>query len=151
MFFQTVKAQNFVEPSVIVNGRIYICTKIPYQNTMYVHNEDFEATTPPTRPQTMDCQLPTLDYPLIEQKIREVFNVHRFLALKSEGGIGSMDIFIVPTTGQVTSVKFILDTGSSVTREEIYQLENKMKSIILPQPSSCHVNTLLRGEHPIIW
>ncbi len=155
-FFQTAQAQNFVEPSVIVNGRVYICEKSNDGKIMWIHNENFETTTPPTpwgyHP---DCQMPTLNHPLIEQKIKEVFTSHRYFQLQNEKIInhsgGMIHFYVVPSTGQIVSVRFILDQNSSLTREEIYQLEDKIKSINLPQPTICYSNNLLEGQHPIIW
>ncbi|MCU0445764.1 MAG: hypothetical protein MUE85_12695 [Microscillaceae bacterium] len=136
----------FNTPTVVVNGRTYV--RYIWAGGNY---SVFNQANPdlPRRSGHRDCDLATMDYSQVKTKINEVFSATRRTALSNE--IIMMKFWIKPSTGELLQIVFTVSNNTQITPQEIYALENKLKTLNFPQPTVCHIGNYVVAEAQIVW
>ena len=135
--------------SVTVNGRTYKCDKLGGVGTsMFLENTANPVFTEFAYAHE-DCIVPKGNYQIVKEKINATFSEQRRAELANEQI--SIWIFIKPSTGNVISVCFLMRTTSLITPQEIYTLENHIKTLNFPQNTLCHSMPFIRYPAKVLW
>ncbi len=144
LFGQNIFANN---PTLEINGRTYKC--LFSISEVYVFNANQPLIQGSPGIPALDCVLPILNRTSIRQKIQEVFSPERETFLRSIKEDCVIDIYIIPSTGQVCDLQFTIDPNSQLTLQEVYLLENKLKTLIMSQNTECHPGNYMHHSFPL--
>jgi hypothetical protein len=140
---------------IIVNGITYVCENdAKYYSLVYNSNNPSLQWNPgnePPAPQECREMNPTIKINQISVKnaINTVFSPERKNQLKEENF--SMNLFIKPATGEIGDVYFHLSKSTQITPQEIYQVEQALRGLLMPANPTCASKSYIVYPYRVKW
>jgi len=140
---------------ITINGATYICkNNLDYITVIYnVNNPSLQWNPRNEPPAPQECREmnPTIEIneTAVKNAINTVFSEIRKNQLSEEAFF--IDIYIRPATGEIGDVYFQLAKITKITPQEIYQVEQALRGLLMPANPTCASKSYIVYPYRVKW
>jgi hypothetical protein len=156
--FGNLQAQNpfSTNDNIVVSGVTYKSTHRRIYN--YVHNINnisitWDPANEPPAPQGCREMSPwmRINKSLLKDAVNSVFSPTRKAELYANLVGMSLTLYVNPSTGELVDVYFYIRHNSIITPTEVYQLDQALKGLMMPQCPECVAKSYIVIGYAIKW